>query len=34
VFETLTKEWSASKPSRPSRSHAPTVGSPQVQTHG
>jgi hypothetical protein len=25
VFETLTKEWSTSKPSRPSRSHSQTV---------
>jgi hypothetical protein len=26
VFETLTKEWSTSKPTRPSRSHSQTVG--------
>jgi len=25
VFETLTKEWSVSTPSRPSRSHSPTT---------
>ncbi|MGQ9573682.1 MAG: hypothetical protein ACUVUC_00045 [Thermoguttaceae bacterium] len=26
VFETLTKEWSASKPSRPSRGHSGPIG--------
>ena len=26
VFETLTKEWSAPKPTRPSRSHSHSIG--------